>query len=241
MTDLKSKWMPVAIRYKWWILLVAVVTSAIAIGVHFGERALIDALRALISILHDAVDDAPLQVILAYFALYVATAAVSLPVAGVLTMAAGALFGFWWGMALASVSASTGALAGFLVSRYLFHGAVERRFGARLAPIHDGLREEGAFYLFALRMVPVFPFWLVNLLMGLTSMRAFTFWWVSALGLLPLEAAYVFAGTQLATITKPGDILSPGLIAVLLGLALLPLLLRRVVRWAERRYFKHEG
>ena len=145
MTDLKAKWMPVAIRYKWWILLASLVTGAIAVGVHFGERALF-----------------------------------------------------------------------------------------------NGLREEGAFYLFALRMVPVFPFWLVNLLMGLTAMRAFTFWWVSALGLLPLEAAYVFAGTQLATITKPGDIVSPGLIAVLLGLALLPLLLRRVVRWMERRYFKHE-
>ena len=233
-----SKLMPVAIKHKWWILLALLVTAAIAVGMHFGDRALFKALRAVIGILHDAVDDAPLQVILAYFALYVATSAVSLPVAGLLTLVAGALFGFWWGMLLASVSASTGALAGFLVSRYLFHGAVERRFGARLAPIHDGLREEGAFYLFALRMVPVFPFWLVNMLMGLTSMRAFTFWWVSALGLLPLEAAYVFAGTQLATISKPGDILSPGLIAVLLGLALLPLLLRRVVHWAERRYFK---
>jgi uncharacterized membrane protein YdjX (TVP38/TMEM64 family) len=235
-----SKWSTVAMRHKWWILLAAFVMCALAVGVHFGEQALFRGLRALMGILHDAVDDAPLQVILIYFALYVATAAVSLPVAGVLTLAAGALFGFWWGMLLASVSASTGALAGFLVSRYLFHGAVERRFGARLAPIHDGLREEGAFYLFALRMVPVFPFWLVNLLMGLTSMRAFTFWWVSAVGLLPLEAAYVFAGTQLATIAKPSDIVSPGLIAVLLGLALLPLLLRRVVRWAERRYFKHE-
>jgi uncharacterized membrane protein YdjX (TVP38/TMEM64 family) len=235
-----SNWKQVAATHKWWVMLAALVIGALLVGVHFSDRALFNALRAVIGVLHDAVDDVPLQVILIYFALYVATAAVSLPVAGLLTLVAGALFGFWWGMLLASVSASTGALAGFLVSRYLFHGAVQRRFGARLAPIHAGLHEEGAFYLFALRMVPVFPFWLVNLLMGLTSMRAFTFWWVSALGLLPLEAAYVFAGTQLATITKPSDILSPGLIAVLLGLALLPLLLRRVVRWAERRYFKHE-
>lgn len=222
------------------IVLALLIVCGIFAAMHVGEQGLFDALRDAMGALHDAVDDAPLQVIVAYFLLYVLTAAVSLPVAGALTLIAGALFGFWWGLLLATVSASSGAFAGFLVSRYLFHGAVERRFGARLAPIHAGLREEGAFYLFALRMVPVFPFWLANLLMGLTTMRAFTFWWVSALGLLPLEAAYVFAGTQLATINKPGDIVSPGLIAVLLGLAVLPLLLRRIVRWAERKYFKHE-
>lgn len=225
---------------KWWIALALIAAGAVFIGMHFGERALFDALRATIGVLQADVDNAPLPVILIYFAIYVATAAISLPVAWLLTLAAGALFGFWWGLLLASVSASSGALAGFLVSRYLFHSVVERRFGARLAPIHDGLREEGAFYLFALRMVPVFPYWLVNLLMGLTSMRAFTFWWVSAVGLLPLEAAYVFAGTRLATVTKPGDILSLDLIAALLAVALLPLLLRRVVRWTERRYFKRE-
>jgi uncharacterized membrane protein YdjX (TVP38/TMEM64 family) len=222
------------------VAMALLIVAGIFVAMHLGERGLFDALRSAMGFLHEAVDDAPMQVIVAYFLLYVLTAAVSLPVAGALTLAAGALFGFWEGLLLASVSASTGAFAGFLVSRYLFHGAVERRFGARLKPIHAGLREEGAFYLFALRMVPVFPFWLANLLMGLTTMRAFTFWWVSALGLLPLEAAYVFAGTQLATINKPSDILSPALIAVLLGLATLPLLLRRIVRWAERKYFKHE-
>ena len=227
-------------KYKWWILLALLVTCALFFGAHMGESALFNVLRTTMDALRDDVASDPVRVILIYFAIYVATAAVSLPVAGVLTLTAGALFEFWGGMLLASVSASTGALAGFLVSRYLFHGAVERRFGARLAPIHDGLREEGAFYLFALRMVPVFPFWLVNLLMGLTSMRAFTFWWVSAVGLLPIEAAYVFAGTRLATVTKPGDILSLDLITALLAVALLPLLLRRVVRWAERRYFKRE-
>ncbi len=228
-------------KYKWWLLLAALVTCVMIFGAHAGERALFALLRATLGTLHDAVDAAPLQVILAYFAIYVLTAAVSLPVAGALTLAAGALFGFWWGMALAMVSASSGALAGFIVSRYLFHAAVERRFGARLAPIHEGLRREGAFYLFALRMVPVFPYWLLNLLMGLTSMRAFTYWWVSAVGLLPIEAAYVFAGTRLATITRPRDILSPDLIMALLALAVLPLLLRRVVRWAERKYFKHRN
>ncbi len=236
-----ANWKQLAGKYKWWILLAVLVACVMIFGAHAGERALFGLLRATLGTLRDAVDAAPLQVILAYFAIYVLTAAVSLPVAGALTLAAGALFGFWWGMALAMVSASSGALAGFIVSRYFFHAAVERRFGARLAPIHEGLRREGAFYLFALRMVPVFPYWLLNLLMGLTSMRALTFWWVSAVGLLPIEAAYVFAGTRLATITRPRDILSPDLIMALLALAVLPLLLRRVVRWAERRYFKYRN
>jgi len=228
-------------KYKWWwALLALLVIVGVFFGVHAAERALFQALRTALGTLHAAVDLAPTQMIVIYFLLYVAMAAVSLPFGGLLTAVAGALWGFWWGMVLAMVSASSGALAGFVVSRYLFHAAVERRFGERLAPIHAGLRAEGAFYLFSLRMVPVFPYWLANLLMGLTSMRAFTFWWVSALGLLPIEAAYVFAGTQLATVTKPSDILSPGLIAALLGLAALPLVLRRVVRWAELKYFKRE-
>ena len=232
-------WRAQAMRRKWWILLALIVLGGVFFGVHEAEHALFEALRAALSTLHAAVDLAPAQMIVIYFLLYVAMAAVSLPFGGLLTLAAGALWGFWWGMALAMVSATSGALAGFVVSRYLFHAAVERRFGERLAPIQAGLREEGAFYLFSLRMVPVFPYWLANLLMGLTSMPALTFWWVSALGLVPIEAAYVFAGTQLATVTKPSDILSPGLIAALLGLAALPLVLRRVVRWAERKYFKH--
>jgi uncharacterized membrane protein YdjX (TVP38/TMEM64 family) len=233
-------WKLFVARHKWWFALAVAVICGAVFGVHEGERALFGMLRAALGTLHAAVDDSPTQVIIAYFLLYVATAAISLPFGGLLTLLAGALFGFWWGLALAMVSASAGGLAGFIVSRYLFHAAVERRFGAQLAPIHKGLREEGAFYLFALRMVPVFPYWLANLLMGLTSMRAFTFWWVGTLGLVPIEAAYVFAGTRVATINKPSDVLSPGMIAALLGLALLPLVLRRVVRWAERKYFKQE-
>ncbi|HTA65818.1 MAG TPA: VTT domain-containing protein [Xanthomonadaceae bacterium] len=224
----------------WWLLLALLVTVLVAIGVHLGEHALFHALRGTMGQLKQLGADEPVRVVLAYFVIYVGMAAVSLPFGGLLTAAAGAMFGFWWGLLLASVSASTGALAGLVVSRYVLHAAVERRFGARLAPIHKGLHDEGAFYLFALRMVPVFPYWLLNLLMGLTTMRALTFWWVSALGLLPLEAAYVFAGTRLATIEKPSDILSPGLIAALLSVGVLPLLLRRLVRWVELRYFKHD-
>ena len=226
---------------KWWLSALAVlVVGLIVFGVHKSEHALFHALHEATGKLDHARQRNPGRTAVIYFLIYVANAALSLPFGGVLTAAAGAIFGLWWGLLLASVSASVGAVCGLLVSRYLFHAAVERRFGARLAPIHKGLREEGAFYLFALRMVPVFPYWLLNLLMGLTTMRVFTFWWVSTLGLLPLELAYVFAGTQLATVEKPGDVLSPSLIAALLSVGLFPLLLKRLVRWAEGRYFKHE-
>ncbi len=233
-------WKSLAAKYKWWALLGLIVIGGIFFGVHAADHVLFDGLRTALGTLQAAVDLAPVQMIVIYFLIYVATAAISLPFGGILTLAAGALFGFWWGLLLALVSATTGALAGFVVSRYLFHDRVQRRFGERLAPIHEGLREEGPFYLFSLRMVPVFPYWLANLLMGLTTMPAFTFWWVSVLGLVPIEAAYVFAGTQLAhAANSHGHVLSFNLVAALLGLALLPLLLRRVVRWVEHKYFKH--
>ena len=221
-------------------LLAALLTVLIVFGVRHSEHFLIDALRNALGRIDEMRDDAPLLLIGIYFVAYVVNGALSLPFGGLLTAAAGAIFGLWWGLAIASVSASVGAVAGLLVSRYLFHDAVQRRFGARLEPIHQGLREEGAFYLFALRMVPVFPYWLLNLLMGLTTMRVFTFWWVSTLGLLPLELAYVFAGTQLATVAKPADVLSPGLIAALVAVGVAPLLLKRLVKWAERRWFARD-
>lgn len=224
-----------------WLLLLAVVLAALIVfGARHSEHFLIGALRDALGRIDELRRQSPLLLIAAYFLLYVVNGALSLPFGGLLTAAAGAIFGLWWGLLIASVSASVGAVAGLLVSRYLFHDAVQRRFGTRLEPIHKGLREEGAFYLFALRMVPVFPYWLLNLLMGLTPMRVFTFWWVSTLGLLPLELAYVFTGTQLATLEKPADVLSPGLIAALVAVGLLPLLLKRLVGWAERRWFRHE-
>ncbi|MBS0194605.1 MAG: TVP38/TMEM64 family protein [Proteobacteria bacterium] len=229
-------------KQAWWlVVLAAILVALIVFGVHKSESAVFDLLRETMGRIRAMRDEAPYWVALVYFVLYVLNGAFSLPFGGLLTAVAGALFGLWWGLGLASVSASVGAVAGLLVSRYLFHAAVERRFGARLAPIHKGLQDEGAFYLFALRMVPVFPYWLLNLLMGLTSMRVYTFWWVSTLGLLPIELAYVFAGTQLATVEKPGDILSPGLIAALVGIGILPLLLKRTVGWVEKRYFRHDG
>ena len=120
----------------------------------------------------------------AYFAIYVATAALSLPGAAALTLAGGALFGFWTGLIVVSFASSIGALLAMLAARFVIGGSIQRRFGNQLAAINAGMERDGAFYLFALRLVPVFPFFVINVLMGLTTIRARTFYWVSQLGML---------------------------------------------------------
>lgn len=180
-------------------------------------------------------DDSWVLVAGAFFLLYVLVAAVSLPGATVMTLGAGALFGLGWGMLIVSFASSIGATCAFLVSRYLLRETVQRRFGARLKAINDGVAREGAFYLFTLRLVPLFPFFLVNLLLGLTPMRALTYYWVSQLGMLPGTLVYVNAGTQLARIEGLSGIVSPGLIASFALLGVFPLLARRVLALLRKR------
>jgi pyruvate/2-oxoglutarate dehydrogenase complex dihydrolipoamide dehydrogenase (E3) component/uncharacterized membrane protein YdjX (TVP38/TMEM64 family) len=189
----------------------------------------------------------PVQTVLAFFGLYVLATALSIPGALVLTLAAGAVFGPWIGLLVVSFASSLGALLAFLSARYLLRDFVQSRFGSRLAPINDGVRRDGSYYLLTLRLVPVFPFWLVNLLMGLTPMGAGRFYLVSQVGMLAGTAVYVNAGTQLATIRSTADILSPALIGSFVLLGLFPLLAKAVVgrlkarkvyaRWSRPRAF----
>ncbi|MDE2289482.1 MAG: TVP38/TMEM64 family protein, partial [Burkholderiales bacterium] len=145
----------------------------------------------------------------AYFVLYVVAAALSLPGAAVLTLGGGALFGLALGTLLISFASTIGATLAFLGSRYLLRDWVVGRFGRRLEAIDAGLARDGAFYLFMLRLVPAFPFFLINLLLGLSRMRTRTFYWVSQLGMFPGTLVYVNAGTQLARIHSLSGILSP--------------------------------
>src|SRR6267378_3692071 len=142
----------------------------------------------------------PLTASFIFFGIYVVVTSLSLPFAAVMSLAIGAVFGLLWGTLIVSFASSLGATLAFLSSRFLFREAVRSRFGDRLRAIDAGLEKEGAFYLFALRLAPVFPFVLVNLLMGLTPIRTRTFYWVSQIGMLPATIIYVNAGTQLATI-----------------------------------------
>jgi len=173
--------------------------------------------------------------LLIYMLVYIAMAALSVPGAAVLTLAGGALFGVMAGTIAVSFASTIGATLVFLAARFLFRGSLQRRFGKRLEAIDRGVERDGAFYLLALRLVPVFPFWLINLLMALTRIRTWTFFWVSQLGMLPATLVYVNAGTQLAQVDTLGDILSPGLIAAFVLLGLLPLLMRWTLNWLKRR------
>ncbi|WP_211252219.1 FAD-dependent oxidoreductase [Marinobacterium jannaschii] len=180
-------------------------------------------------------DSEPLLVGGGFFALYVAVTALSLPGAAVMTLAAGALFGLWWGLLIVSFASSLGALLAFLVSRYLLRDTVQARFGSRLQAINDGVARDGAFYLFTLRLVPVFPFFLINLLMGLTPIRAVTYYWVSQLGMLAGTLVFVNAGTQLAQLESLSGILSPALLISFALLGLFPLLAKGVLGMVQKR------
>lgn len=172
--------------------------------------------------------DNPVLVLGGFFLIYVLAASLGLPIAALLTLASGAIFGFWTGFILVSFASSIGATLAFLLSRFLFHDAIHRKFGDRLDAFNKGVEEDGAFYLFGLRLVPL-PFFLINTLMGLTKMKTWTFYWVSQIGMLAGTAVYVNAGTQLAQIDGASGILNPKLIASFVLLGVFPILAKKAL------------
>ena len=164
-----------------------------------------------------------------YFLCYVLMAALSLPGATVMGLAGGAVFGFWVGTLAVSFASTIGATLAFLMSRYLLRDAVQRRFGDRLAAVNEGVAREGAWYLFTLRLIPVFPFFVINLVMGLTPMPARTFYWVSQLGMLGGTMVYVNAGRELGRLESLSGILSPSMLLAFALLGLFPLAVKKVV------------
>ncbi len=167
--------------------------------------------------------------IVGFFLIYIVTTAASLPGATILTLAGGAIFGLLTGLIIISFASSIGASLAFLVSRYLFRESIQEKFGSSLKPINDGIAKDGAFYLFALRLVPAFPFFVINLVMGLSPIRLKTFYWVSQVGMLAGTIVYVNAGTQLAQIESASGILSPKLIFSFILLALLPFVAKKTL------------
>jgi pyruvate/2-oxoglutarate dehydrogenase complex dihydrolipoamide dehydrogenase (E3) component/uncharacterized membrane protein YdjX (TVP38/TMEM64 family) len=177
----------------------------------------------------------PFSAALGFFGLYVAVTALSLPGAALMTLVAGALFGLFWGTVIVSFASTLGALLAFFSARFLLRDFVQRRFGRQLAAINSGIERDGAFYLFTLRLVPIFPFFVINLLMGLTPIRATTFALVSQIGMLPGTLVYVNAGREIGALESLRGILSPGLILAFTLLGVFPLLAKRVVRWFQER------
>ena len=166
----------------------------------------------------------PLRAAAIYFAIYVAVTGLSLPGAAILTLVGGAIFGILWGTVIVSFASTIGATLAFLASRFLLRDWVQERFGDKLKPINDGVAREGAFYLFALRLVPAFPFVAINLVMGLTPIRTWTYLWVSQLGMLAGTMAYVYAGTQLGEFR-----ISVGLLVAFTILGLFPLIAKKTL------------
>lgn len=205
-------------------------------------------LKAQQAALDARVDAHPWQAAMLFFLAYVAITGLSLPGAALMTLLAGALFGLLEGFLLVSFASTLGATLAMLSSRFLLRDWVQARFGRRFEGIDDGVRREGAFYLFALRLVPLFPFFLINLAMGLTRLPVRTFWWVSQLGMLPGTLVYVNAGRELGRLDSLGGILSPGLLGAFVLLGLFPLLARRLLDalkarrvyagWARPRHFE---
>ncbi|MEY3833269.1 MAG: hypothetical protein RLZZ130_747 [Pseudomonadota bacterium] len=181
-----------------------------------------------------AKDANPALYIAGFFLLYVAVTGLSIPGAAIMTLVAGALFGVVLGTLIVSFASTMGATLAFLSSRYVLRDWVQGKFGERLRAVDDGLEKDGAFYLFTLRLIPVFPFFVINLLMGLTRIKTGTFFWVSQIGMLPATIVFVNAGTQISRIQSTAGLLSPTLIASFVALALFPWAAKAIVAVVKR-------
>jgi uncharacterized membrane protein YdjX (TVP38/TMEM64 family) len=171
----------------------------------------------------------PVAVIVLYMGMYILTTSLSLPGAAVLTIAGGAFFGLWVGTFVVSFASSIGATLACFVSRFLLRDWIQGRFADRIKKVNEGIEKEGAFYLFTIRLIPVFPFWMVNILFGLTKIPLFRFYWVSQLGMLPVTMVYVNAGKELAKIESLRGILSPGLIVSFVLIGGFPIMVKKLI------------
>jgi pyruvate/2-oxoglutarate dehydrogenase complex dihydrolipoamide dehydrogenase (E3) component/uncharacterized membrane protein YdjX (TVP38/TMEM64 family) len=226
------------------LLLLALAISAF-VALDLGRYLSFEQLKASQASFAQLHAEQPIAVAVVYFLVYVLATALSFPGATIITLAGGAVFGLWQGLLIVSFASTVGATLAFLASRFLLRDWVEARFGQRLADINAGVNREGGFYLFTLRLIPVVPFFLINLLMGLTRMKVWTYYWVSQIGMLAGTAVYVNAGTQLAQLDSVKGILSPALLGSFVLLGIFPLIARRIVaavqkrkvyaRWADQR------
>ncbi len=222
------------------VLLIAVI-GVVGFSIwKFGDQLSLSALAERETEFRQFQSDHPVMVYGVAFLVYVAVAGLSLPGAAGMTLIIGWLFGFWSAMLIVSFGSTAGATVAFLLSRYLMRDAIQNRFGDRLTKFNEALEREGAFYLFTLRLIPVVPFFVINVVMGLTPLRVTTFWWVSQVGMIPGTAAYVYAGTSVPDLqtlaTKgAGGIISPQLLGAFVILGLLPIVIKKILSWTTVR------
>ncbi|MDP3333396.1 MAG: FAD-dependent oxidoreductase [Methylococcaceae bacterium] len=215
-----------------WLIALLIVLIGLFFAFDLGRFLSLEALKTSRDVLLQTHEAKPLLVIGVFSLLYIVATALSLPGATILTLASGAIFGLWVGIPVALISATIGATLAFLAARFALRDPVQKRFGDRLSAINAGVEKDGAFYLFTLRLVPVFPFFLINLLMGLTPIKTSTYFWVSLVGMAAGTTVYVNAGTHLAVLTSLSGILSPALIGSFALLAAFPW----ISRWGVGAY-----
>jgi pyruvate/2-oxoglutarate dehydrogenase complex dihydrolipoamide dehydrogenase (E3) component/uncharacterized membrane protein YdjX (TVP38/TMEM64 family) len=219
------------------LLVLTLIGLAIAsfVVLDLGRYLSLDALRLSQASLASAYAENPWSMRAGFFAVYVAVASLSLPGAAILPRAGGGVFGLGWGLLLVSFASSVGATVSFLAARFVLRDAVQARFGSRLTEINQGIARDGALYLFSLRLIPVVPFFVINLLMGLTTLRTRTFYWVSQLGMLAGTAVYVNAGTRLAELQSLKDVASPEVLGAFVLLGLFPLIAKALMNLVQKR------
>jgi len=215
--------------------IISLIALFIFIFFYFGlhEYANLDTLKAQQTNITEFNNTDPLTAALIFFTVYIVITGLSLPGAAIMTLAGGAVFGLLKGTLLVSFASTIGATLAFLISRYLFREPLQKRFAERLYIINQGIEKDGAFYLFTLRLVPAFPFFIVNIVMGLTPIKTLTYFLVSQLGMLAGTIVYIYAGTQLAQINSLKDIFSAELILSFTLLGLFPLIAKKTIDFIQ--------
>jgi uncharacterized membrane protein YdjX (TVP38/TMEM64 family) len=232
--DIKSK--------KKIVILAVVISLIVAFKVfNLGQYLTLSYLKESLNEFKDLYEKHRVLVIAGYFIIYVLTTSLSLPGASPLGMAGGALFGFWTATLVVSFASTIGATLACFVSRFLLRDWIQNKFGDRVKKVNEGIKKEGAFYLFTLRLIPVFPFWLINLTMGLTTMSLFKFYWVSQIGMLPGTMVYVNAGKELAKIESIKGIFSPSLIISFALIGIFPIAVKKLMAFYRFRRKKTTG
>ncbi|CAM2951932.1 TVP38/TMEM64 family protein [Vibrio ordalii] len=211
------------------LLGLALLAFIVFLIVNFGHYLTLDNAKAQQMLLNEYISQNVISAALIYFSLYIVLTAFSIPGAAVVTLLGAALFGFWASLLLVSFASTIGATIAFLSSRFLLREWIQTKFGQKLQTINQGVERDGAFYLFSLRLIPVFPFFLINLLMGLTPISVARFYLISQLGMLPGTAVYLNAGTQLAEIENLSGIVSPSVLFSFALLGLFPLITKWIM------------
>jgi uncharacterized membrane protein YdjX (TVP38/TMEM64 family) len=213
------------------ILIIAIIVALAGSFIFFdvGQYLSLEYLQSERSRFIDAYDESPLLVIGIFFAVYVLLTALSIPGATLITLLAGALFGTIVGTIIVSFASTLGATCAFLISRYLLRDTIQNKYSSALEKLNKGFEREGLFYLFALRLIPAVPFFVINLVMGITNIKTVHYFFVSQAGMLAGTIVYVFAGTQLATISSLGDILSVKLLIAFCLLGVFPLIAKKLI------------